>query len=53
MILKIRDNDGNIIPIPAIKGEKGDTPVKGKDYFTVEDVEAIVAEVLKRIGAEA
>ena len=32
-----------------IKGEKGSTPVKGEDYFTPEDVEAIVEAVLLRL----
>ena len=43
-ILKIKDQDGNIIEIPAIRGEKGDkgdTPVKGTDYWTAEDIAEI------------
>lgn len=35
-ILKIRDENGAVIEIPVLvgeKGEKGDTPVKGVDYF--------------------
>ena len=42
-ILKIRDADGNVIEIPAIKGK---TPVKGVDYFTAEDIQEIVNAVL-------
>ena len=52
-ILKVRDNDGNIVEIPAIKGDKGDkgdrgdpgyTPVRGTDYFTEEDIAEVVAQ---------
>ena len=31
------------------KGEKGDTPVKGTDYFTTEDIETIVNAVYEKI----
>ena len=41
-ILRVKDDMGNVIEIPAIKG---DTPVKGVDYWTAEDVAAINAEV--------
>jgi hypothetical protein len=40
-ILKIKDQEGNIIDIPAIRGERGKdgyTPQKGVDYFTDEDI---------------
>lgn len=42
-ILKIKDENGNIIEIPALKGDKGDngndgyTPIKGIDYWTDAD----------------
>ena len=39
-ILKIKDDTGQWIDIPAIKGAKGDTgytPVKGIDYFDGKD----------------
>ena len=39
-ILKIKDENGNIIEVPALKGDKGDngyTPVKGTDYWTEAD----------------
>lgn len=39
-ILKFRDEKGNIIEIPALKGDKGDngyTPIKGTDYWTEAD----------------
>ena len=32
-----------------LKGEKGDAPVKGKDYFTPEDVDGIVDKVLEQM----
>lgn len=28
-ILRVKDNDGNVIPIPALKGEKGDRGAPG------------------------
>lgn len=40
-ILKVRDNDGNVSEIYAIKG---DTPKKGVDYFTPEEVAEVVAQ---------
>ena len=42
-ILRVKDANGNIVDIPAIKGDK---PVKGVDYFTQEDKQAIVDEVV-------
>ena len=36
---------GKVGPI-GLQGEKGDSPVRGVDYWTVEDQNAIVAEVL-------
>ena len=39
-IIKIKDDDGNIIEIPSIKGSDGKdgyTPVKGVDYFDGKD----------------
>ena len=46
MILRVRDNEGNVQDIPAIKGKDGHTPVKGKDYFTEADKTEIVNAVL-------
>lgn len=31
--------------IPAIKGADGHTPIKGVDYFTEEEIEAIKADI--------
>lgn len=48
-ILRVKDENGNIIPIPAIKGDKGDPgkpPVLGEDYFTDADKKEMVAAVL-------
>lgn len=45
-ILKVRDKNGNIVDIPAIKGAKGDKPVKGVDYFTSDDKQEIVDDVI-------
>ena len=51
-ILTVYDDNGNSIPIPAIKGEKGKdgadgyTPVRGTDYWTESDKTEIVNDVL-------
>ena len=48
-VLRVRDNDGNIVEIPAIKGDKGDKgdkPVVGTDYFTPSDKAEMVQMVL-------
>jgi hypothetical protein len=37
-VLKIRDENGNWINIPSIKG---DTPVKGVDYWNEEDKQEV------------
>lgn len=47
-VLRVRDKDGNVTEILSIKGEKGETPVKGVDYFT----EADKAELSDVIGGE-
>ena len=46
-ILKIRDENGNFIPIPSIKG---DTPKKGVDYWTEEDKEEIKDYINQQLG---
>lgn len=33
-ILRVQDSNGNVTVIPAIKGE---TPIKGVDYFTKQE----------------
>lgn len=35
----------NAGPVPAMKGEPGETPVKGVDYFTEAEVEQIKEEI--------
>lgn len=45
-ILSVRDSDGNVIEVLAIKGEDGYTPVKGVDYFTEADKQEIAELVL-------
>lgn len=47
-IMRVRMPDGRIVEIPGFRGPKGDpgeTPKKGVDYFTPEDVAGIVAQV--------
>lgn len=48
-ILRVKDSDGNIIEIPAIKG---DTPKKGVDYFTPEDIREITNGITLSISNE-
>lgn len=51
-ILKIKDENGNIIEIPALKGDKGDngsTPVKGVDYWTEADKNEINAYINEQL----
>ena len=45
-ILRVRDNNGNVVDIPAIKGAKGDKPTKGVDYFTLDDKQEIINDVI-------
>ncbi len=45
-LLKIRNENGEIVEIASLPGKKGDdgkTPVKGVDYFTVEEIGEIIA----------
>lgn len=46
-VLYIRDEDGNFIPIPSIMGK---TPVRGEDYWTEEDQQQIINDVLGQVG---
>lgn len=46
-VLYIRDKDGNFIPLPAIMGK---TPVRGEDYWTEEDRQQIINDVLGQVG---
>lgn len=59
-ILNIKDVNGNWVTVPAIKGPQGDrgpagadghTPVKGVDYWTAEDQQAIIDAVLAALSA--
>ena len=52
-ILKIRNEDGTIQEILAIKGEpgpKGDTPIKGIDYWTENDINEIKTYIDEQLG---
>ena len=47
-ILKVRNDKGEVVGIPAIKGDKGVdgyTPVKGVDYYTESDKQELIAEL--------
>lgn len=49
-ILKVRLPDGRVVDIPALKGLKGDTPVKGVDYWTEDDKAEIQEYVDDAVG---
>ena len=52
-ILKIRDENGKITEVLAIKGENGvdgHTPVKGTDYWTEEDKQELANDIANRIN---
>lgn len=52
-ILKIRDAEGNIQEILAIKGENGKDGADGKDYvLTEEDIEEIARRLGEQLSAE-
>jgi hypothetical protein len=40
-VLYVKDSNGKFITIPALRGRKGDTPVRLVDYWTEEDVQQI------------
>lgn len=48
-ILRVRDSEGNVQEILAIKGDPGKTPVKGEDYFTEEDIAQIESDIKKDV----
>ena len=48
-ILKIRDADGNVQEVLAIRGEAGHTPERGVDYWTTSDKEQIVSDVIAEL----
>jgi len=52
-IMKIRDNEGNIIEIPVLKGNKGDTGASSKIVgvtATIDDSEADAPSVTVTMG---
>lgn len=51
MILRVRDKDGNVTDIYAIRGKDGRTPEKGVDYFTEEELAAMCTEVFAMLPA--
>lgn len=57
-VLYVRDGSGKLIPVKTIQGapgekgeqgEPGNTPIKGTDYWTEADQQAIVGDVLKAL----
>lgn len=47
-VLRLKDADGKIVAVPAIKG---DTPVKGVDYFTEAEKVELRNEVYASLPA--
>ncbi len=45
-VLRVKDNDGNLIEIHAIEGK---TPIKGTDYWTEADKAEMVNDVLEAL----
>ena len=48
-ILNIK-KDGEWVEVPALKGEDGQTPVKGTDYWTADDIAEIQSYIDNQIG---
>ena len=51
-ILRVKDENGAWIAVPALVGPKGDTgpaPVRGVDYWTEDDKTEVVEEVLAHL----
>ena len=49
--LKIKNGDNQWVDIPGLKGAPGDKPVKGVDYFTENDINALISEILAQLDA--
>ena len=49
-VLYIRDVNGDFVPVKALRGKPGKTPVRGKDYWTDADQQQIVQDVLSQMG---
>lgn len=52
--LKIYRNSHNpfhdlLLKIPTIKGESGYTPVRGKDYFTSQEIQSMISFILSQV----
>lgn len=50
-LLKIKNTENQWTDIYALRGEPGDKPVKGTDYFTEADIDELVQEIMTRLGA--
>ena len=49
-ILKIRDKDGKVYEIPVLKGDRGEKPIKGMDYWTEEDRQEIQGYIVEELA---
>lgn len=44
-ILRIKNENGEWVEVIALKGEDGKVPVKGVDYYTEAERQALIAEI--------
>lgn len=49
-VLYIRDKDGNLIPVQTIAGADGYSPIRGVDYWTDEDKNSIINDVMTALA---
>lgn len=48
-VVKVKDSSGNWVYTTTASGEKGDTPIRGVDYWTASDKTEIVNSVLQSL----
>ena len=48
-VVKVKDGSGNWVYTTTASGEKGDTPIRGVDYWTASDKTEIVNSVLQSL----
>lgn len=49
-IIRVKNADGSVVEIPALKGDPGYTPQKGIDYYTEEDKAEIEQAVAEKVS---
>ena len=51
-ILKIRDENGNVVEVPALKGNKGDKGDKGDDYILTDMDKSEIAGLIDAVSQD-